>query len=134
MNNIIQQTFAMIKPDAIERRITGIIISIIEKEKLDIIKLEMHQFYIGEIQSFYEEHKEKPFFEKLCKYMVSGPVIRMVLEAPYCIQRWRILMGPSDPKQAGLETIRGMYGIDMPQNTVHGSDSEEAAKREISLC
>ena len=66
--------------------------------------------------------------------MVSGPVIRMVLEAPYCIQRWRILMGPSDPKQAGLETIRGMYGIDMPQNTVHGSDSEEAAKREISLC
>ena len=130
---MIQQTLSIIKPDAVERDL----ISKIEKKFLDskfkIIKSKKIQISKEEAAEFYKVHQTKPFYEKLCSYLSSGPIVVMVLEGENAIQENRKIMGSTDPKKAEEGTLRKLYGISIDKNSVHGSDSENNAKKEIDF-
>lgn len=130
---MIEQTFAMIKPDAVENKLTGKIIDIIEQHGFEILTMQKGQLTQEIAESFYEVHKEKPFFKELVEFIISGPVVVMALEKENAVADWRKLMGATDPKKAEQGTIRNLFGKDISNNVVHGSDSLENAGIELGI-
>ena len=127
-----ERTFAIIKPDAVAKQAAGAILQRIEESGLEIVAMKRLQMSEQLAQGFYAVHKERPFFGDLVKFMTSGPVVVVVLQADNAIQRWRDLMGPTNSNDAPAGTIRGDFGTDIEQNASHGSDAPETAKVEIS--
>ena len=132
MSNL-EQTLSIIKPDAVERNLDAEIKSFFEKNNLKIVKNKKVKISKEEASEFYKVHQTKPFYGELCNYLSSGPIVVMVLEGENAISRNRELMGSTDPKKAEKGTLRGMYGLSIDKNSVHGSDSAENAKIEINF-
>ena len=130
---MIQQTLSIIKPDAVERNLSEDIKKKFLENKLKIIKTKKIQITKDEASEFYKVHQSKPFYEKLCSYLSSGPIVVMILEGENAIQEKRRIMGATDPKNAEENTIRKEYGISIDKNSVHGSDSPDNAKKEINF-
>ena len=128
-----QRTFSIIKPDATERNITGSINKIIEENNLKIIAQRRILLSKEKAEGFYAVHKDRPFFNDLIKYMTSGPVIIQVLEGDNAVEKYRKIMGSTNPENAEEGTIRKIHALNIQENSVHGSDSEENAKTEISF-
>ena len=132
MSNI-EQTLSIIKPDAVERNLIEEIKSIFTKNNLKIKDDKKIHITKEEAAEFYKVHQTKPFYDDLCGYLSSGPIVVMILEGENAVLYNRELMGATDPKQAKENTIRKLYGISIDKNSVHGSDSVENAKKEISF-
>jgi nucleoside-diphosphate kinase len=126
-----ERTFAIIKPDAVGRGLAGDIIKRIEQSGLKIRAMRLTQLSLAQAERFYEVHKARPFYNDLCTYMTSGPVIVMALEGDNAITRWRELMGATDPKKANAGTLRADFGENIERNAVHGSDAPETASQEV---
>lgn len=126
-----ERTLVLLKPDAAQRRLMGEIIGRIERKGLDIIALKMIRIDRALAEDHYAEHREKPFFGELIRFITAGPVVAMVVEGPQAITVVRAMMGATNPFQATPGTIRGDLGLDLTANLVHGSDSPESAAREI---
>ena len=127
------KTLLIIKPDAVERNLIGHIISRLEHSHFKIVTMRMMPLSKEEAREFYAVHKEKPFYNPLVEYMTSGPVIAMVLEKDNAVQDLRTLIGVTDPARATCGTIRHEIGQDVEKNSVHASDSDENAAKEISF-
>ena len=132
MSNL-EQTLSIIKPDAVERNLDNEIKNFFEKNSLKIIKSKKVKISKEEASEFYKVHQTKPFYEDLCNYLSSGPIVVMVLEGKNAISKNRELMGSTDPKKAEEGTLREMYGLSIDKNSVHGSDNIENAKIEINF-
>ena len=132
MSNI-EQTLSIIKPDAVERNLTDNIKSIFIKNNLHIKDNKKIHITKDEAAEFYKVHQSKPFYNDLCNYLSSGPIVVMVLEGENAIVKNRKIMGATDPKKADKNTIRKLFGISIDKNSVHGSDSKENAKKEINF-
>ena len=132
MSNI-QQTLSIIKPDAVERNLTEKIKSIFIKNNLIIKDNKKIHISKEEAAEFYKVHQSKPFYNDLCNYLSSGPIVVMILEGKDAVIKNRKIMGATDPKNADENTIRKLYGISIDKNSVHGSDSSENAKKEINF-
>ena len=126
-----EKTLAIIKPDAVEKRVIGDIIQRYEKAGLHPVAIRMLRLSKAKAEGFYAVHRERPFFHDLTSYMSSGPVVVLVLEGEDGIKRHRDLMGATDPKKAESGTIRQVHGASIEANAVHGSDSSETAQFEI---
>ena len=126
------RSFSIIKPDATKRNITGSINKIIEENNLTIVAQKRIKLTKEKAEGFYSVHSDKPFFNDLIQYMTSGPVIVQVLEGENAVERYRKIMGATNPDNAADGTIRKLYALNIQENSVHGSDSEENAKIEIS--
>ena len=126
------RTFSIIKPDATKRNITGAINKIIEDNNLIIIAQKRIQLSKEKAEGFYSIHKSKPFFNDLIQYMTSGPVIVQVLHGENAVQVYRKIMGATNPENAENGTIRKLYALNIQENSVHGSDSDENAITEIN--
>jgi nucleoside-diphosphate kinase len=131
LGEIVERTFAIIKPDAVERNIAGKIIDKIESAGFVVVGMKKIRLTKSEAEGFYYVHKERPFFGDLCTFMSSGPVLVMVLEKENAIQAWRTLMGATNPANADNGTIRKEFALSIEANSVHGSDSPESAAYEI---
>jgi nucleoside-diphosphate kinase len=131
MTPMVERTLAMIKPDAVERRLAGRIIQRIEESGLQIHALRRVHLSRREAEGFYAVHRERPFFASLTAFMSSGPVIVLVLEAPDAIKKWRMLMGATDPAKADVGTLRKEFAESIERNATHGSDATETAAYEI---
>ena len=132
-NNSSEKTLSIIKPDAVERELETKIKKIFLDNKLNIVDSKKIQISKEEAEKFYKVHQTKPFYERLCSYLSSGPIIAIILDGENAIQKNRDLMGATDPKKAKDGTIRKLYGISIDKNSVHGSDSLENAKAEIAF-
>ncbi len=132
MNNI-EQTLSIIKPDAVERNLIEDIKSIFLKNKLQIKDSKKIHITKDEAAEFYKVHQSKPFYNDLCTYLSSGPIVVMVLEGEDAVAMNRKLMGTTDPTKAEDNTIRRLFGISIDKNSVHGSDSIDNAKKEIEF-
>ena len=130
---MIEQTLSIIKPEAVERNLENKIKSFFQKNSIKILKSRKVKISKEEASEFYKVHQAKPFFDKLCNYLSSGPIVVMVLEGENAISKNRQLMGATDPTKADKGTLRKMYGISIDKNSVHGSDSAENAKIEINF-
>ena len=129
-----ERTFFLIKPDGVERSLTGTILSRIEAKGLRIVAMDMRRVPRETAAEHYAEHAERPFYGDLLEFITSGPVVAGVLEGPRAIAAWRQLAGGTDPvEKAAPGSIRGDFGLETQLNLVHGSDSEESAAREIAL-
>tara|TARA_Y100001958_G_C21162929_1_gene496389 strand:- start:106 stop:510 length:405 start_codon:yes stop_codon:yes gene_type:complete len=128
-----EKTLSIIKPDAVERNLIGKIIQVFEENNLVIDQLKKVHVDIEFAKKFYAIHSEKPFFQDLCNYISSGPLVAIVLSGKNAVQKNRDLMGSTNPKEAKSGTIRNLYAISIDKNSVHGSDSIENAKIEIDL-
>lgn len=128
-----ERTFIMVKPDGVQRGLVGEVISRIEKKGYKIAALKMLKIDEELARKHYAEHIEKPFFPELLAFITSGPAVAMVVEGDGAIAGMRTMMGKTNPKEAAPGTIRGDFGVTMSQNIIHGSDSPESARREISL-
>jgi nucleoside-diphosphate kinase len=128
----IERTLSIIKPDGVEKGVIGQVIARFEKAGLKPVAMRMAQLSKAEAEGFYAVHKARPFFNDLVKFMTSGPVVLMVLEGENAVLRNRDIMGATDPKKADAGTIRKDFATDIEKNTVHGSDSVENAKVEVS--
>ena len=128
-----EQTLSIIKPDATSRNVTGQINSLIEKSGLSIIGQKRIKLTKETAGKFYEVHKDRPFFQDLVSFMVSGPVIVQVLQGNNAVALYRKVMGATNPKEAEVGTIRKEFALSIEANSVHGSDSLENAKKEISF-
>ena len=126
-----QRTFAIIKPDAVERRLVGRILSRIEDAGFTIRSMRMQHLTKKEAEGFYAVHRDRPFFGGLTHFMSSGPVVVMALEAPDAISKWRTLMGATDPAKADAGTLRKEFGSSIERNATHGSDAPETAAFEL---
>ena len=129
----IEQTLSIIKPDAVERKLDGEIKEIFKDSGFSIIKEKKIQIEKSEAEKFYKVHETKPFYNDLCEYLSSGPIIVMVLEKENAVLGNRKLMGATNPKDAEEGTIRKKYGISIDKNSVHGSDSIDNARNEIGF-
>ena len=127
------KTFSIIKPDATKRNITGDINKIIEESDLRIIAQKRIILSTEQAQNFYSIHKDKSFFNELISYMTSGPVIVQVLQGINAVQKYRDIMGATNPENAKQGSIRKKHALNVQENSVHGSDSEENAKKEIEF-
>ena len=132
MSNI-EQTLSIIKPDAMERSLDGEIKLMFEKDGFKIAKEKKIQLAKYEAEQFYKVHETKPFYNDLCEYLSSGPIMVMILEKENAVLANRKLMGATNPKDAEEGTIRKKFGISIDKNSVHGSDSVENAKIEINF-
>jgi nucleoside-diphosphate kinase len=132
MNNI-EQTLSIIKPDAVERNLDGEIKSIFQNDGFKIANEKKIQLAKSDAEEFYKVHETKLFYNDLCKYLSSGPIIVMILEKENAVLANRKLMGATDPKNADEGTIRKKFGVSIDKNSVHGSDSIENAKNEINF-
>ena len=132
MSNI-EQTLSIIKPDAVERNLDKEIKQIFENKGFKIVREKKIQLEKSEAEKFYKVHETKPFYNDLCSYLSSGPIVAMILEKDNAISANRELMGATNPKDADDGTIRKKYGISIDKNSVHGSDSPENAKIEIDF-
>ncbi len=128
-----EQTLSIIKPDAVERNLENEIKEIFKNKGFKIIKEKKIQIEKSEAEKFYKVHETKPFFNDLCEYLSSGPIIAMIIEKEDAVLANRELMGATNPKEAADGTIRKKYGISLDKNYVHGSDSVENAKIEINF-
>ena len=131
MNN--EQTLSIIKPDAVERNLTDEIKALFIKNNLKIKDVKKIHITKDEAAEFYKVHQSKPFYNDLCAYLSSGPIVVMILEGDNAVLSNRKLMGATNPKEAEENTIRKLYGISIDKNSVHGSDSIENAKKEIKF-
>lgn len=127
-----QQTLSIIKPDATRRNLTGKILNHLEEAGLTIKALKRVQLTREQAEGFYAEHKGRDFFEPLVEFMTSAPIVIAVLEGENAVARYRELMGATNPDTRKKGTIRDLYALSMRENSVHGSDSPESAKREIA--
>jgi len=130
---MIEQTLSIIKPDAVERNLDNKIKFFFEKNNLKILKSKKVKISKEEASEFYKVHQTKPFYNELCNYLSSGPIVVMILEGENAISKNRQLMGATDPLKAEEGTLRKMYGISIDKNSVHGSDSVENGKIEIDF-
>jgi len=128
-----EKTLSLIKPDAVERNLIGKIINVFEENGLIIGKIKKIHVTLDFANKFYEIHSSRPFFNDLCSYISSGPLVAIVLEGDNAIQKNRDLMGATNPKEANEGTIRKMFAISIDKNSVHGSDSLDSAHKEIEL-
>ena len=128
-----EKTLSIIKPDAVERNLKSKIISFFLEKNLKIQKKKKIKISKEEASEFYKVHQTKPFYDSLCEYLSSGPIIVMILEGENAVSKNRQLMGATDPLNAEEGTLRKMYGISIDKNSVHGSDSIENAKTEIDF-
>jgi nucleoside-diphosphate kinase len=126
-----ERTFAIIKPDAVERRMAGKILARIEDAGFTIRGMRMHHLTKKEAEGFYAVHRERPFFGGLTDFMSSGPVVLLALEAPDAIKKWRNLMGATDPGKADAGTLRKEFGSNIERNATHGSDAPDTAAFEL---
>ena len=132
MSNI-EQTLSIIKPDAVERNLIDEIKFILKKNNLNIKDSKKIHLTKDEAADFYKVHQSKPFYNDLCSYLSSGPIVVMVLEGENAVLTYRKIMGATDPKNAKDNTIRKLYGLSIDKNSVHGSDSKDNAKKEIDF-
>jgi nucleoside-diphosphate kinase len=130
---VAERTLVLIKPDALERRLAGEILSRLERRGLVIRAAKLVQVDRGLAERHYEEHREKPFFGELLEFITSAPTLALVVEGDSAVSVVRATMGATNPAEAAPGTIRGDLALAMPNNLVHGSDSEESAGREIAL-
>ena len=128
-----EQTLSIIKPDAVERNLDNKIKSFFEKNNLKILKNKKVKISREEASEFYKVHQTKSFYNELCNYLSSGPIVVMILEGENAVSKNRQLMGSTDPTKAEEGTLRKMYGISIDKNSVHGSDSVENGKVEIDF-
>jgi len=128
---VMERTFAIIKPDAVERNITGKILEKIESDGFRVVGMKKVHISLQQAMGFYYVHKERPFYNELCSYMARSPIVALVLEKDGAIAGWRKLMGATNPAAAEPGTIRKEFGISLGENSVHGSDSPESAAFEI---
>ena len=126
-----ERTLAIIKPDAVERRLAGKILQRIEDEGFQIRAMKRISLSNAQAEGFYAVHRERPFFGSLTKFMSSGPAIVLVLEAPEAIKKWRTLMGATDPAKADANTLRKEFGKSIENNATHGSDAPDTAAYEL---
>tara|TARA_B100001057_G_scaffold69283_1_gene63056 strand:+ start:59 stop:469 length:411 start_codon:yes stop_codon:yes gene_type:complete len=131
--NSIEQTLSIIKPDAVERNLEGEIKEMFKNNGFQIFKEKKIQIEKSEAEKFYKVHETKPFYNDLCTYLSSGPIIVMILQKENAVKGNRELMGATNPKDAEEGTIRKKYGISIDKNSVHGSDSIDNAKLEIDF-
>ncbi|MDC0089356.1 nucleoside-diphosphate kinase [Gammaproteobacteria bacterium] len=129
----IQQTLAMIKPDAVQRNLIGSIIQLMEANKLTVKKMIMMKLSVSQAEKFYIIHEDKHFYSKLIEYMTSDQVVVILLEGDNAISVYRDLMGSTNPEEAEEKTIRKLYAVNTTYNSIHGSDSPENAKIEIDF-
>jgi len=127
-----EKTFAIIKPDAVERNLIGKILERIESRGFRVVAMKRALLTLPIAQGFYHVHKERPFFKDLTEYMCTGPVVLLVFEKEGAIKAWRDLMGATNPADADAGTIRKDFAIDLEKNSVHGSDAPDTAAFEIS--
>ena len=130
---MIEQTLSIVKPDAVERNLENKIKSFFKEKNLKILKSKKVHITKEEAAEFYKVHQTKPFYQNLCNYLSSGPIVVMILEGEGAISKNRQIMGATDPLKADEGTLRKMYGISIDKNSVHGSDSAESAKTEIDF-
>jgi len=130
---MIEQTLSIIKPDAVERKLENDIKNFFIKNNLKIVKSKKVKISKDEASEFYRVHQTKPFYNDLCNYLSSGPIIVMVLEGESAVLKNRELMGATDPKKANEGTLRKLYGISIDKNSVHGSDSVDNGIIEINF-
>ena len=128
-----EQTLSIIKPDAVERNLENEIKAFFEKKKLKILKIKKVKISKEEASEFYKVHQTKPFYNNLCNYLSSGPIVVMILEGDNAVTKNRQIMGATDPLKAEEGTLRKIYGISIDKNSVHGSDSVKNAKIEINF-
>jgi nucleoside-diphosphate kinase len=128
---ILERTFGMIKPDAVQNGYAGDILNIVRDNGFRIVALKLRKIATHEAQVFYEVHKERPFYNSLVKFMSEGPVVAMVLERENAIAKWRDVMGATNPANAAEGTIRKRFAESIERNAVHGSDGPETAAQEI---
>ena len=127
------KTFSIIKPDATKRNITGSINKVIEDSGLRIIAQKRIKLTTEQAEKFYSVHFERPFFRDLVEYMTSEPVIVQILSGENCVEKYRSIMGATNPENADKGTIRKLFALNVQENSVHGSDSDENAKIEIDF-
>ena len=127
-----ERTFAIIKPDAVEKGATGAILDRVEQEGFVIRGMRKVHMSQGEAEGFYAVHRERPFFGDLVAFMTSGPAVVLCLERAGAIEKWREVIGPTDSTKAGPDTIRGQFGTDIERNACHGSDAPETAAVEVA--
>ena len=126
-----ERTFAIIKPDAVQRRLVGKILARIEDAGFTVRGMRMQHLTKQEAEGFYAVHRERPFFGGLTEFMSSGPVVLLALEAPDAIRKWRNLMGATDPAKADAGTLRKDFGSNIERNATHGSDAPDTAAFEL---
>lgn len=129
---VLERTLSIIKPNAVKKHLIGEIETRIIQAKLNIIALKMLKLTKTQAEGFYAEHKGKPFFDNLIKFMISGPIVVQVLQGENAIERYRELMGTTDLSKAQAGTLRDNFADSVTENAVHGSDSQESAAREIA--
>ena len=129
----VENTLSIIKPDAVKRDLTGKIIAMFEENQLRIVAQKKIWLSKAQAGSFYAVHKDRPFFDELCEFMSSGPIVVQVLRGTNAIEKNREIMGATNPEQAEAGTIRKEFALSMTENSAHGSDSPEAAREEISF-
>jgi len=129
----LNKTLLILKPDAVERKLVGKILSRVEDTGFRVRRMEMVTLTPERARSFYAEHEGKPFLNDLVSYMTSGPCVPVALESENAVPRLRELLGATNPKDAAAGTIRAEFGVDIQTNTVHGSDSPDSARREIGF-
>jgi len=130
---MLEKTLSIIKPDAVERDLENKIKLFFKEKKLDIIKSKKVKISKEEANEFYKVHQTKPFYNDLCNYLSSGPIVVIILQGENAVSLNRQLMGATDPLKAEAGTLRKMYGLSIDKNSVHGSDSVENAKIEINF-
>ena len=128
-----ERSLVLVKPDGVRRGIVGEVISRVERKGLRIVALELRTLERGIAEVHYAEHDGKPFYRSLVEFITSGPLVAMVVEGPRAIDSFRSLAGATDPLRAAPGTIRGDHALEVQENIVHGSDSPDAAEREIKI-
>jgi nucleoside-diphosphate kinase len=129
----VQRTLVLVKPDGVRRGLAGEVISRLEKKGLTLVAMELRTLDRATAEEHYGEHRERPFFGELVDFITGGPLVALVVEGPNAVAGTRRLMGVTNPVEATPGSIRGDYALEIGQNLVHGSDSEESAKREIGI-
>ena len=128
-----ERTLVLVKPDGVARGLVGQVIARLEAKGLRLVAAELRTLTAEVAQTHYAEHSERPFFASLVEFITSGPLMALVVEGPRAIEAFRALAGATDPVKAAPGTIRGDFALEVQNNIVHGSDSDESAKREIGL-
>jgi nucleoside-diphosphate kinase len=129
----VQRTLVLVKPDGVRRGLAGEVISRLENKGLTLVAMELRTLDRASAEEHYGEHRERPFFGELVEFITGGPLVALVVEGPNAVAGTRRLMGVTNPVEATPGSIRGDYALEIGQNLVHGSDSEESAKREIGI-
>ena len=128
-----ERTLVLVKPDGVARGLVGEVISRLEAKGLRLVAAELRALTREVAEEHYGEHREKPFFGSLVEFITGGPLLALVVEGPRAVEAFRALAGATDPVKAAPGTIRGDFGLEVQNNIVHGSDSDESAAREIAL-